>query len=98
MFGKFICSDHIVIEKRCTVKLTIDTASDSKDDIRRVIRFLQLFVSERGEFRPDTRAPEPSAEGAAALGQFLNNVEELSASEPVKDESVRPASFKLDFF
>ncbi|MBD3318984.1 hypothetical protein GF342_03675 [Candidatus Woesearchaeota archaeon] len=74
------------------MKLTIDTESDSKEDLRKVIRFLQLMVNER-DFRnlEQRRQMEDRQEGSMAT--FFDQVDKKDDDEP----SPQPA-FKLDFF
>ena len=92
------------------MRLTIDTTTDSKDDLRRVIRFLQLFVNGR-EFRSDlpklddagaldTQAQAAAASSSAALGQFFDTINNTSTSAPApKPETTKPEQeFKIDFF
>ena len=91
------------------MRLTIDTTTDSKDDLRRVIRFLQLFVNGR-EFRADlpkldeinTTADTSvaTASSSAALGQFFDTINSTSMSAPTpKPETPKPEQeFKIDFF
>ena len=82
------------------MKLTIDTSADSKDDLRKVIRFLQLMVNER-DFRNlperkrlDESKTEPQ-ETSKAVTQFFNIFD-----TPQKVESPPPKkeTYKIDFF
>ncbi|MFC1775202.1 hypothetical protein ACFLZN_02715 [Nanoarchaeota archaeon] len=76
------------------MKLTIDTQADTKDELRKVIRFLQLIVNERDfrnvHERKKIDGIKRSQEGADALGNFMCSIEE-------KVPEKKP-NFKLDFF
>ena len=76
------------------MRLTIDTEKDTKEDLRKAIRFLQLMVNDR-EYRNPTerRQIEEVKSEAANMAAFFNSV------EPPADPSPAPKNdFKLDFF
>ena len=90
------------------MKLTIDTQSDSKDDLRKVIRFLQHVISER-DFRSlsDRSTDNPVQESAAVMtdtSQLLSMFDKQNSvtSMPRQVESAKMSpskqEFKIDFF
>jgi hypothetical protein len=85
------------------MKLTIDTDADTKEDLRKVIRFLQLMVNER-DFRnvdqrrmmKDMQSEENvNASMSSFLGSLDTPVETAESKEPAPQETPK---FKLDFF
>jgi hypothetical protein len=68
------------------MKITIDTGSDSKEDIKKAINFLQSFLDEGTQSFPVQESPQT----ASMMGMFAEDspqaIEEASATVEVPEE------------
>ena len=78
------------------MKLTIDTATDSRDDLRKIIRFLQLMVNERDfhNLPERKRVDEVKKEADQSVQEFFNIMD--TSPQPVKEPPKK--EFKIGFF
>ncbi len=62
------------------MRITVDTAKDSPEDIRKVIRFLRILVSDKGT---ESGIPEKDASG---FFDRMESGEEPAEEKPVEEE------------
>lgn len=62
------------------MRITVDTAKDSPEDIRKVIRFLRLIVSDKGA------EPGLSEESTQGFFDRMESEEEPAEDKPVEEE------------